>query len=677
MKPEIDVKAERLRIADLAQHAIDTGAGRGKVRELAQIAMRLRDCGKHRFALLRGGPVGCAIQGRSLVVGCKVRVCPECAAARRGKFDRRYRPQMQRLMAEGHRVLFLTLTRRPEDQGTGPALTAIRQAWGELRYGRAAKQWWQDRVSGGLYGLEVTLYRRERDGSIACNEYGEPERRTHAHLHAVIVLQIGATPGDRAALEPAARQAYGRAVDRAARQGQTLPEWPALTEDDRQALLVGEDLIQGWLATAKARGWVAERQAQDAQLLAAVDLDNDNRNAAAYLVKYIGKPGDLVTRHDLIDVAIGTKGLRQVQTFGVMHGAALRKTVAAARLAELEATAEALEQDEAEAATFLADLEQSAANDAAAEVDDDEPTAQPHRWAALGQRWRAKVAAAQAWAARATAWAERLHLAAQATRAQGQADRAMAAARAADAAATAQGRADRAAELAGRKGQDPALQAERQGRADRSLARAQQAQARADALLAAAARPLPGADLPGRAAVVSARADRDVERAHWRVIVRDEVTSDVHERATDEQAQAAAIFSGMAYTERDAEMAIQAADLVADRCLQRWQRASEDLAEAHEMGVTFPFAETDLANKTAELDQSRRDATDLRGALRDLRRRLPLTWAVLQRARAECAQAERWAAIVESGDQKRDQAANDRKGAKARPVADSQLALHL
>ncbi len=696
MTQTIDGKAERLRIASIAERAIDDlertalerwtqadpepePAGRGAVRYLGAMADRLRGCGLHRFALLRGGVRSQAVTGRSMVVGCKVRVCPECAAARRGKFDRRYRPQLAGMLEAGHAAQFLTFTRRAvPGQDVGEALQAIREAWGAMRYGRQARQWWRDRVAGGLYGLEVTLYRRNRDGSIACDDNGEPDRRVHAHMHAVIVQQIGAKPADADAVTPEARAAWGRKVEAAAAKGETLPTWEALGESTRQALLVSEDLINAWIDLGRARGWTVERSAQDATPIAVADLSNDNRNAAAYLVKYIGKPGDLVTREDLLDVSVGTRGLRQVQTFGAMHGAALRKVCQGATSATLEAEAEQAEQaaqDEAESATFLAELEQSAALHHAAEVDDT-TEAQGHRWQAIDHRWRQSVASAHAWAVRANAWAGRLAAAAEATQAQALADRLAKAERARERADLAERRAGNAAALAERT-TDPTLAAVRQGRADRARDRAEKAQDRADHWWRQAARPVPGADVPARASVLAARADRDAERAKWRVIVRDEVTTGAHDRARDEQAHAAEWFAGMGFTLREADEAVQAADRVADACAQRFARAEADLQEIRDVigDVWAPVAHGTLAAAAFELAEAQADANRARSAARDLHRRIPITWAVLEKARAACAAAERLAAVVESGDQQRDQAVKDRKGAAGASASKSQLAL--
>jgi hypothetical protein len=344
------VDRERKRIADLLERE---GSPRSE-----RLAERLRGCGRYRFGLVRCDEEARSVAGsRSLVLGCKLRICPACNAWRRARFDRQLRPQLQALTDLGHELLFATLTTRTvaeADAQLGALMRARVDAVAGMRRGRKRWKRWTAMVAGGLTGVEVTLYKRDKaTDDIVRRADGSLDRRLHAHIHMVVVLQRG--------------------VDAEAACG-VLVKW--------------------WREEARARGWVTSLDAQKVERVTA-DRLTDDRNPANYCVKYVGKPADLVTPLDAFTMQSACKGLRQVNTFGVLHGAALRGAVAAARTVgdqlELELDADprpaarfrALEagDDERDCREWAADVERS--NGAAA--------AQPWRVVAKDAAWRRAI----------------------------------------------------------------------------------------------------------------------------------------------------------------------------------------------------------------------------------------------------------------------------------------------
>ena len=131
---KLDAKAARESIAALLSRS-----GSFRVRKLGE---RMRHCGSHQLPLFRVED-NHSQGGRPLVLGCRCRVCPECSAAKRGRFDRRYRPQFQALQAAGYPILFVTLTRQTQDWHPGQLkeeIGEVRDCWSAMRYGRKKLQ---------------------------------------------------------------------------------------------------------------------------------------------------------------------------------------------------------------------------------------------------------------------------------------------------------------------------------------------------------------------------------------------------------------------------------------------------------------------------------------------------------------------------------------------------------
>lgn len=634
-----------------------------------KIGARMAGCGQFQLPLFRRDAAE-GDSGRPLVLGCRCRICPTCMAARRGRYDRRYRPQLQALQAAGYPILFITLTRQTQEwqpDRLRQELQEVRECWSSLRKGDQEHSWrrrwreWSALIAGGLYGLEATLYRRGPGGVIEPDADGVLPRRNHAHLHAVVVLHPH--------------------VDHHLAEGR-LRDW--------------------WLDACRARGWEAAEDAQDVQLVDAERLENE-QDPLSYVVKYIGKPDDLLSVQDAEEFLEGCRGLRQVQTFGVLHGAALRKVRALMHAPTEPARPEHLslwqlaQEWELETSGAAESWEQ------AAETSDQwgEDAGQRHRRAARRDEHTAGMVDTQAGCEQAgrlpqlcaltdaQLMAQRLMRAAE-VRAAAAAKRAaeLEAARAHElkaeraelqqqeheeregqhAAAAAQAKTERAAELRERWAESRRRRAQRAAehaaRRQRWALQRRQRATEAGALAATYSDDLQrglaaASSLHGRALVLHERAAYDHERSRWHVVRRDDLMPHLQRMAyaATDHSQVDA-YSGAVYALRDRAERRQLAQVAYERAQGRLQR---ELRKLGELPPDTQWEELAELPAYAALVRLREDVTETaawrdeaeRGE-RELRQRLPVSVDLL-RCAADFGDgaARRWAALLDEYEQER------------------------
>lgn len=660
-------------------HKIDVGAARESIVALClqsrhwrvrKIGARMAGCGQFQLPLFRRDEAE-GDSGRPLVLGCRCRICPTCMAARRGRYDRRYRPQLQALQAAGYPMLFVTLTRQTQEwqpDKLRQELTEVRECWTSLRKGDEENSWrqrwreWTALIAGGLYGLEATLYRRGKGGVIEPDADGVLPRRNHAHLHAVVVLHPH--------------------VDHHLAEGR-LRDW--------------------WMDACKARGWEASEDAQNFQLIDAQRLE-DEQDPLNYVVKYIGKPDDLLSVQDAEEFLEGCRGLRQVQTFGILHGTSLRKVralmtaptepAAPAQLSlwelwrdwELETSGaeESWEQAQQTSERWGQDAGQrhrrAARRDehTAGMVDTKAGCEQAGRLPAMcalhdaglmarklqqaaevralaAARRRAELAAAAEHEKRAARAEER-----QAEHAQREADHAAAAALL---------HSERAAELRERWAESRRRRADRAARhaarryewALRRRQRATEAGALAAVYADDIQRGLAAASgLHGRSIVLHERAAYDHERSRWHVVRRDDLMPHLQRLAYDATDHGTVdAYSGAVYALRDRAERRQVARVAHERAQARLMR------ELKKLGAELPqdteWDELAQLPAYAELMRLREDVHETAQWLdeaeqgeRELRQRLPVSVDLL-RCAADFGDsaARRWSALLDAYEQER------------------------
>lgn len=292
MTKPVDITAATAKVIALLEES-------GRV-DLQRIADRMKSCRCYSLPLVKDneGDDDLMLEpdGMLMRVGCRVRLCWHCNAVRRGRFDRRFRPQIQALQDLGHTILFVTLTRKViYSRKLRRCFNEFRKAFSGLRVGRSQRAWWDSLTVGGLYCLENTMYGRwpkghPFEGQIRHLPGGIPDRRNHVHLHAVLVVKLGVDP-ERAKSE----------------------------------------ILQGWVDQCEERGWYADPAAQKLEVVSSERLaDGQSDDPLSYIVKYMSKPEDVVNLEDAIEVLEGCANLRTVNALGCLHGTALLATKAAA-----------------------------------------------------------------------------------------------------------------------------------------------------------------------------------------------------------------------------------------------------------------------------------------------------------------------------------------------------------
>lgn len=253
----------------------------------------------------------------ALPVSCRQAMCPACAAARAGRYVRRWMPVVDELVTDGHPVVLVTLT-RPWSRRAGPVvlskgdrvgltraarawltkrrvrrrvavevdaeagpvgasssseplavcLDELRGAWRSVRNGTRSRAWWAQTTRGYVTGIEWT-------GSACTLEPGSRVCRVvprwHAHLHALVIL------------------APGTSID----------AWR-------------EELLERWCELVPG----ADRRAQDVRPC-------DGRKGLAEVMKYPFKPASL-TDAQVIEAWTTSRGLHLHQAGGALHGADAR-----------------------------------------------------------------------------------------------------------------------------------------------------------------------------------------------------------------------------------------------------------------------------------------------------------------------------------------------------------------
>lgn len=116
----------------------------------------------------------CGFTGRVFVSGdggasvyparCRDRLCPTCSAHR----SRELRRRTELALARADSVRFVTLTLKHSEAPLAESIRRIRDAFSKLRRGG----FWKQRVTGGLYGLEVKL--------------NPTTHQWHVHLHCLV-----------------------------------------------------------------------------------------------------------------------------------------------------------------------------------------------------------------------------------------------------------------------------------------------------------------------------------------------------------------------------------------------------------------------------------------------------------------------------------------------------------
>ena len=129
--------------------------------------------------------------------GCKDRVCPHCGRARRQRFTAKLRRVIEgKASGEyglGHsRLWFVTLTaRKLPDENPKTALDRRLAAFRRFRH--LGRRW----LLGGVRSLEVTARRK---GFVLRRAGRSPYRvrvgGVHAHLHTILEVRVGTSPGD-------------------------------------------------------------------------------------------------------------------------------------------------------------------------------------------------------------------------------------------------------------------------------------------------------------------------------------------------------------------------------------------------------------------------------------------------------------------------------------------------
>lgn len=585
------------------------------------------------------------LDGLSMAVGCRSRLCARCNALRRGRMDRKYRPHLVALQAEGHPVLFVTLTRSAEvsrGKSMRGCFDEFRSAFGELRRGgrdaggdkrgwRTAMDWWSKLVACGLYCLENTLYERhpeghEHAGEIKRTRSGAPlNRRNHVHLHAVLVLALGTCPVQASAAIQAA-----------------------------------------WLGECAERGWYAEAAAQKLVVVDGAGLEAGKKgDALNYIVKYMSKPDDVTNERDAIEVLDGCKGLRTVQTIGVMHGTALlhtRRSVDALEhlglldddAAHVQRCDEAIETTEAlawlapTAATVAEEQGRDAAQAMRQECRELERTLKVIRanderdaavtWRTMSASTRALVDLASRAKTDARSWAEVSAWAAQEVQ-------------------------ERDAEILDRLNKAQARVAREELAVERWSGRVQRcmrdvARASLEALLAGARVRLAGARSwlslcqqwhaarvgrvhdGGRSTVLAERRKQDAETVRYRALVRDDFDSIALRIAREETgAHEVDLYTGIAHASRTADELVRQTTARLESARRRLFDAQDWMDQVQGAGV-YRKPGADLTGRTGDRDAIDKAVLEVQEAAREaeaarmdrtiLLGRMPVAWATVQ-----------------------------------------------
>jgi hypothetical protein len=212
---------------------------------------------------------------------CRDRLCPRCWALTAASREPEAVAVVDAAKSAGYSVAFVTLTRRPDVlQEVDPrdSVSATRALWRTIR--QNTRRWRE--IVGGVVRWEVTWQ-------------GKGLYRAHCHAHVLLVV-------------------------------------------DGDAQAAGDRLVGAWRHAAAGSEFTTVDAAQKVD---AVTAEGDAVPVTKYLLKYLAKPGEV--RHPAI-VALAAhawKGVRVLDWFGALHGAAMRAAVphpfapvaAAARLA--------------------------------------------------------------------------------------------------------------------------------------------------------------------------------------------------------------------------------------------------------------------------------------------------------------------------------------------------------